>query len=237
MQLILLAAGRGSRLPKKYRDSPKGCVNINKKTLFNYNVNFYSKFKKKIIITGFKKEKLKKFISCNNFQEIFNKNYKNTNMVESMFLAKNKIHTDVIVCYSDIVFDKLVYDILKKKGNCIPLNMNWLNLWKKRMSLKSIYKDAENVILKNKSIIEIGSKLEDKLPKYQFMGLVKIKHKSFNLMYNFYRELKNSKIDMTNFINLCIKNKVVKFSYIKYKKKWLEIDSMDDIKLAKKTIQ
>ena len=31
MQLILLAAGKGSRLPKKYRDKPKCQIKIKKK--------------------------------------------------------------------------------------------------------------------------------------------------------------------------------------------------------------
>ena len=47
MQLILLSAGRGSRLPKKFRDKPKSMAIVNKKTILENNLEFYNKFKKK----------------------------------------------------------------------------------------------------------------------------------------------------------------------------------------------
>ena len=49
MQLIVLAAGRGSRLPKSHRFLPKCMALINKKTILNHNLDFYKKFKKKIL--------------------------------------------------------------------------------------------------------------------------------------------------------------------------------------------
>jgi len=55
MQLILLSAGRGSRLPKKYRSKPKCLAVVNNKTILENNLNFYNKFKDKIIVGGYKK--------------------------------------------------------------------------------------------------------------------------------------------------------------------------------------
>ena len=52
MQLVLLAAGRGSRLPKKYRNGPKCLTKIGPSTVLDYNNQFFKNFKKKIIITG-----------------------------------------------------------------------------------------------------------------------------------------------------------------------------------------
>ena len=37
MQLIILAAGRGSRLPKKFRNKPKCLAEVNKKPLIIQN--------------------------------------------------------------------------------------------------------------------------------------------------------------------------------------------------------
>ena len=62
MHLVLLAAGKGTRLPKEFRDLPKSMVNINGKTILNHNLNFYQKFEKKTIITGYKSQKLNIFI-------------------------------------------------------------------------------------------------------------------------------------------------------------------------------
>lgn len=47
MILIYLAAGRGSRLPIKFRDKPKCLVKINNKTLIERNKIFFKNFKKK----------------------------------------------------------------------------------------------------------------------------------------------------------------------------------------------
>ena len=62
MQLILLAAGKGSRLPKKFREKPKCQIKISEKTILEHNLNFYKKFKYRSIVTGFKSEKLNSFI-------------------------------------------------------------------------------------------------------------------------------------------------------------------------------
>ena len=126
MQLILLAAGRGSRLPKKFRSKPKCLVKINRRTILDYNKEFFKLFKKKIIVSGFKNHKLKKYISSNNFIEVHNKKFQSTNMVASMFKAKNKITNDVVICYGDIIFDKSIYQLLKGEGNIMPVNIKWL---------------------------------------------------------------------------------------------------------------
>ena len=86
--LVYLAAGKGSRLPKKYRKKPKCLTFINKKSILLRNLKFINKFKNKLIITGYKKNKLKKYIKKYNFREIVNKNFQTTNMVHSLMLAK-----------------------------------------------------------------------------------------------------------------------------------------------------
>ena len=52
MNLIILAAGRGTRLPKKFRNRPKCLTKIENKTLIDLNLKFYLKFEKKILISG-----------------------------------------------------------------------------------------------------------------------------------------------------------------------------------------
>ena len=44
MDLILLSAGKGSRLSKKLRSNPKSLVKVNNKAIINYNLKFYEKF-------------------------------------------------------------------------------------------------------------------------------------------------------------------------------------------------
>ena len=234
MILIYLTAGRGSRLPIKFRDKPKCLVKINNKTLIERNKIFFKNFKKKIIITGYKSIKIKKIANQFNFEVIVNKSFSRTNMVYSMFLAKKKINQDVVVCYGDIIFDHRVIKLLKNNQNILPVNKNWFKYWKKRMNKKKILEDAENLVVKNNIITHIGGKIKNDLPKYQFMGIIKLKRKTFQKLSIFFKKL-NIRTDMTNFLNTAIKSKKVKFIAKKYSSFWHEIDTNNDILVAKKS--
>ena len=83
---------------------------------------------------------------------------------------------------------------------------------------KNILKDAENLIVKKNIVSEIGTKLRiKKLPKYQFMGIIKLRKNTFKKCYEYFNKLNDEKIDMTSFLNLCIKNNILNLSVQKYK--------------------
>ena len=238
MQLIVLSAGKGSRLPTKFRSKPKCLVELNSKPLISYNNYFFNNFKNKIIVTGYKNKYLNQFSKKNNFINVINKEYSSTNMVHSLFLTKNLVKDDVLIVYGDVIFNPKIYNLLKPKKNILPINVNWLKNWRKRMSSKNILKDAENLIIKNNQLIEIGTKInKNKLPKYQFMGIVKLTKNTYRKSYNFFKQIKDKKIDMTSFLNLSIKNKIINFKVKKYKSYWYEIDTISDYKFADKEIK
>ncbi len=237
MQLIVLAAGRGSRLPKKFRNKPKCLAEVNKKPIIDYNVNFFKKFKSRLIITGYKYKYLKDFCIKNKFKMIVNKNYKSTNMVHSLFLASRIIKSDVVVCYGDIIFDPKIYKLLNKGKNVMPINSNWLKSWKKRMTLKEIKKDAENLDIKKKLLLSIGGSIRHIYPKYQYMGIFKLSKKNYVALNKLYKKINNRKIDMTNFINKALQLKKLKIATKIYKSYWYEIDTGRDLNLADKEIR
>lgn len=238
MQLIVLSAGKGSRLPKRFREKPKCLVELNSKPLILYNNNFFQNFKKKIIISGYKKFYLEKISKKIDFKNIFNKNYASTNMVYSLFLAKKFIKEDVVIVYGDVIFNKKIHNLLLEKKNILPVNVNWFKNWKKRMNLKKVFQDAENLKVKNNNLIEIGNKIDKKkIPKYQFMGIIKLRKKSFFKCHKFFQKLDDNKIDMTSFLNLCVKNKIITLNIKKYDSHWYEIDTISDYKFAKEDIK
>ena len=138
MQLIVLAAGKGSRLPKKFRQQPKCLTKINGTSLLKKNLIFFNYFKKRIIVGGYKKNLLQKITKENNFELVVNKRYRTTNMVESLFVPYKKISKDIVVCYGDVLFNHTLYNILNKSGNIMPVYTKWYQLWSKRMK-KNIY--------------------------------------------------------------------------------------------------
>jgi len=238
MQLILLAAGQGTRLPKKFKTSPKCLVKINNKTILEHNNNFYNKFKYKTIVSGYKNQKLDTFIKRNKFQKIINEKYKITNMVYSLFEVKALKSKEIVICYADIIFDPNIFEMLKKEKykSTIILKKNWLEVWKGRMNFKNIFNDAEDVIIKKNKLISIGQKIKNKLPQYQFMGIIKLKLIDFKKLKQFFIKLKNPKVDFTTFLDLSLKNKVINLNVIKTKKFWYEVDSYADINYTSKNI-
>jgi L-glutamine-phosphate cytidylyltransferase len=238
MELIILAAGKGSRLPERFRKTPKCLVKINSKELIYHNENFIKKFRTKYVVCGYKKEILKKKIKNLKCNVISNDQYKKTNMVYSLYLVRKKIKQDVVIMYGDIFFDENIYKLLKPKKNILPLNRNWLSNWKNRMGMKKALIDAEDVKIKKNIVTEIGKPInKSNLPQFQFMGLIKLKEKTFKNMMLFFKKLNNDRIDMTSFLNLCIKEKILKIEMISSNKYWFEIDTINDHKYAEKQLK
>lgn len=226
MELIILASGRGSRL--KTNNKPKCFIKVFQKTLLEHlSINF-KKFDKIFIIAGYKSFLFKK-VKFKNFRVIINKKYRSSNMVQSLYCAKKFIKTDIIIAYSDIIFDpKIINKLISKKKSSLALKQNWLSVWKKRMNTKKILKDAENIELSKNKVIAIGQKIKT-LPKAQFMGLIKLIKKDYNRSMKFYKKIKKPNIDMTSFLDLLIKNKIINLNYFLTKKFWFEIDTPNDL--------
>ena len=230
MILLILASGSGKRLKQKTKQNPKCLTNINGKPILEYLRGFMNLFNKKIIVVGYKSNKIKKFLKGTKIKFITNKNYNNTNMVESIFCASNHINEDVVIVYSDIIFDKSIFKLLKKKITTMPVKSNWLEIWKRRMNKSEIKKDAENIKINKKFLVNIGGKITNKLPKYQFMGILKIIKEDFKIMRKLYLKINNKNIDLTIFINLYIKRTKKKIFCPSTNKFWLEIDTIKDLK-------
>ena len=152
-------------------------------------------------------------------------------MVYSLFkITKKHIkNEDIVVCYSDIIFDPKIFRLFKIRKTFIPIKLDWLKLWKKRMNLKKIKKDAENIQISGKFIKTIGENISEKLPDYQFMGLVKIKNNDFFKLKKFFKKM-NKKIDFTTFLNKAISKKIINLSFKKTKTEWYEIDNQKDLR-------
>ena len=163
-------------------------------------------------------------------------------MVYSLFKSTKyikKIKKDVIVIYSDIIFDKSIFNLLKGSQSFIVIYKDWLKIWKLRNNnnLQQIKRDAEDITLKKDNLISIGGKIENSLPKYQYMGILKFRYKDFIKINDYFKTLKNKKIDFTSFINLVLKEKIIKIKVKKTNKFWFEIDNQKDLKAANKLIK
>lgn len=237
MRVIILAAGRGSRLKNLTEKKPKSLIKINKKTILQHQLDIYKKcgIKKIAIVTGYKKNlfnnlKVKKFN---------NKIWNRTNMVYSLIKAKNWLENyDCIVSYSDILIgEKTIQDLIKAKHKfTLPYNLNWKKNWKLRYSRP--LSDLETFrINKKQDIIDIGNKAKTlKEIQGQFMGLIKFTPYAWNRI-NFFLSTQNEKkenMQMTQLVQKLIKKKILKVKGIPIKDQWFEVDNFSDYLVAKK---
>ena len=177
MKAIILAAGIGSRLGNLTKLKPKCMVKILEnpllfyqlKTLKSLNINNI------YVVTGYRQNDL----NFEGVNYIFNSSYATTNMVASLFCAREVLEMgeDVLISYGDIIYNT---EILKKTINAnyqinIPIDIEWKKYWKLRM--ENPLDDAETLKLDSKfNILEIGKKTKDYRDIYgQYMGLIKIR--------------------------------------------------------------
>ena len=236
MKAIILCAGLGTRLNSS---KPKGFIVINKKTLLERCVDNLIDvgFKKKDIFfaTGFKKNLVSKKFG-KNFNYSFNKYYRVTNMVYTLFNTLKDIkNSDVLVTYSDIIYDKAnIKRILNKKSDISTLvDFKWKKIWIKKKKLLS---DSESLKIKKDKITELGKPTKNiKKIDGRYVGVLKISKHVLPNINNLYQESlkKNSKkfkkIDMTNFLNFLIKKKY-ELNFVKLSGNWNEYDDFVDLK-------
>jgi choline kinase len=231
MHLVLLAAGKSSRIYNQI-NKHKCLIKIKKKEIINHLIDnsIKNKINKVTIITGYKKNLLKKKIKKKNVNFIYNKFYSKYEMVYSIYLALKNIKDDIIISYSDILYDeKIINLIVKKKRNniLIPIKKDWLKIWNKRK--KQIFDDAETLKIKNQKLTEIGKKLTKiSDAQGQFMGILYIPNDHRENLIKIILNLKLYKKQTTFLLNTLIGKKIDIDTIATYLS-WYEFDDLDDL--------
>jgi len=240
MKAIILAAGTGSRLMPLTKDVPKCMVEYQSKPIINYILETMKDchLTDIAIVGGYKQDVLEDYLSGRKLSFFTNNNYDKTNMVSTLFQAKEFMDEDLIISYADIVYKKEVLDKLINSKNdfSVVVDRKWKELWSQRMD--NPLDDAETLKIKNNKIIEIGKKPSGYNDiEGQYIGLIKISKKIIKKVINFYSNLNKDQfydgkdfdnMYMTSFIQMIIDNLVdVKPVFIKGG--WVEVDCADDI--------
>ena len=109
MRLIVLAAGKGSRMGALGKDNPKCVLKIQKTTIIERLINQFKKYgvNNISIVVGYKSEKIKKIIG-NNYNYIFYENYKNTNNLHTLWHARNEIEEETIITFETYFLKRIL---------------------------------------------------------------------------------------------------------------------------------
>jgi len=235
MNLIICAAGSGNRLKELTKKKPKSTIKIGNKMIINHvleNFNF-KQIKKILIVVGFKKEILKKSINKKFRSKIIfveNNIYEKTGNMHSLSLAGNESQSDIIFVNADNLIEKKVIKkfILHKEKNLVLIDKN-----------KFLFDDDDPVkvrMIKNK-LFMIDKKLKLKDTNAVAVGLYKLSQNNFKKYLKISKSIFESGFINAGFIEplkRIIKKKKSISTYFPVYFKWNDIDTLDDLKIAKK---
>lgn len=236
MKGIILAAGEGRRLKPLTLDIPKCLVPYQGRPILEYTLDaFYENgITDLVIVKGYKEEK----INYPDIKYVINDRYASTNMVVSLFCAKNELNDDVVISYGDIVYKHQILKTLmeSKDDLSIVIDKEWEKLWRQRMP--DPLSDAETLKLDTQGYItELGGKPSSMSDiQGQYIGLFKISKKLWPEIFKLYNVLSSEtgntdSIDnmfMTSFLQKLI-NSNVRAKAILIHGGWIEIDSVSDL--------
>ncbi len=190
MKAIILAGGMGTRLGHYTKNLPKGMLEFNGKPLIQQQIETLraAGINDIIIVKGYEPDK----INFENIKYYENKDYANTNMVETLFAAEEELNDDILVCYADILYEKdVLKKILSSKGDIgVTVDDDYWDYWKNR--LDNPEDDTESLVIKDNKIVELGdTNCNLDKAKVRYVGLIKFSKKGVEILKKVYHKNKD----------------------------------------------
>ena len=189
MKAIILAAGKGTRLGKYTKDMPKCMLSFKGKTLIESQVETLKScgINEIIIVKGYMADKIK----LHGIKYYINEDYSNTNMVESLFSAEKEMNDELIVCYSDLLYQKsIIKKVIGSNANIgVTVDNDYWDYWKTR--LDNPQNDAESLVIKDGNIKELGeSNCGMEKTKVRYVGIIRFSKKGTVILKKVYHDNK-----------------------------------------------
>jgi len=241
---LIIAAGLGSRLKKHTENLPKCMLDFGGKTLLQRQLDVYKKnsITDISVIRGYKKEKIK-YKGLKYFE---NTDYKNNNILNSIFYAEDFINGNIIISYSDILFDSTVVNRLLKSNHDISVvvDIDWRGYYVGRKDHP--ISEAENVIFNSNNEVEKIGKINTGNQEVhgEFIGMIKLTDRGAHIFKEHFHRLKKiywnkpfqrakifQKAYLTDFIQELV-DIGIKVHCVIIESGWKEIDTVEDYKKA-----
>ena len=147
MKAIILAAGSGKRISKDFPELPKALIQVNNNSIISRQISTFKKngIDEIIVITSTFKEKF----STSDVTYVDDQKFEEHDVLGSLMEAREHIFGDVIITYSDIIFEDLILkNILQTNYDIgIAVDLDWKKAYENR-KLHPI-SEAENVLFDN----------------------------------------------------------------------------------------
>lgn len=249
-QLIILAAGMGTRLKPLTDGMPKCLVPFHDKPLVEWHYQVLKKvgIDDIIVVGGYEAQQIKNLFGSR-VKLVLNHEFDQTNMVYSLLKARDHFDSEFIVAYGDIVYEPRLLESLLKKTSAsvnVTVDLEWKSYWQERF--ENILDDAESLRLDSSNhIMSIGQKVNSvEEIQGQYIGLMKFGSDGIKLMQELLdKELSESlkgqrllcsdrsykNLYMTDLLQGMI-DQGAQIEADLVRGGWLEIDSLKDLKLG-----
>lgn len=240
MRCIFLAAGRGSRLMPLTSDRPKCLVEFRGQPFLSYAVETARAcgISDLVVVRGYRGDRIDT-PGCD-----FRDNLVGGNMVASLMSAADSLQGDVIVSYTDILYELEVFArvALCPANIAVAVDLHWRDYFSARAGdANSI---AETLRIENGLIVEIGTPAKSGLRvDAQFIGLIKFDASVSGGLQERYDRLKANVVPgpwrnspgirdafMTDFLQELIDSGIPVVA-VPVRGGWIEIDTVADYRL------
>ena len=245
MNAIIIAAGSGKRISKDVELIPKSLIKVNGKAIINYQIKILRKLgiQNIIIITG----KFNDKFDIKDVNYVHDKKHEQHDILGSLMEARKFLKNDVLVMYSDIIFEsKIIEQILNFNADIsLAVDLDWEKNYVNRNDHPK--SEAENVLLdSNNNILQIKKNIENQdYTVAEFLGIAKFSNHGCEVFiktyddaikkYNnsFHEAMSISKAYLTDMIQELIDCKI-RVTPVFISGKWCEIDTLQDLRNAEK---
>jgi choline kinase len=231
VDVIILAAGVGSRLRPLTDYIPKTMVKVSGKTIIErlFDQLTCNKDVSINVLAGYKHKILKEFLDSKGykFNFIVNEHFDKTNNMFSLSLGLDEIistNNNLIVINADCVYDdEIVKQMLISNKSCIAIDDTVFN----DESMKVILDEKGNVIEMSKQI----KKAENSFVSMDIYNFSNESKQNLNIIVKDFLQKGDINSWTEVAINLLVKNNEV-IKSMPFKNKWMEIDDLKDLEIA-----
>ena len=235
----------GLRLGELTKELPKPLIDVNGKSIIERQISSFRKagIDEITIVTGYKKDK---FI-FEDVEYVFNPKYEEVEQAFSLMTARKQISGNVIISFGDTIFeDKIIEQILNTKNDIvIGVEPKWREYYEKRMDNPPAISDF--IAIKNGKIIKLFRNLkefDEDCVITEFTGLFKLSPKGSKIITEKYTFLEQNhsgkfhdaislkKAKIIDLLQELYENGINMEAHI-LKGKWCEIDTQQDLEIAK----
>ncbi|AGK60877.1 putative sugar nucleotidyltransferase [Archaeoglobus sulfaticallidus PM70-1] len=237
MEVVILAAGLGSRLGHITSTKPKSLLRIGDKTLIRRIINTIRKYgiMDVVVVTGYKDRMIREHLrnAYNmNIEFVHNADYDITNNIYSLYLSKDALSGgDFYIINSDVLFHEKIFSILhtsKKNGLILAVDV-----------VKKLNRESMKVVLINNRVLWISKKIPTDKANGEYIGLAKVGSKEFKSLFRSLRQVMEIH-GYNEFYESAFQHMIDNGRPVTYESTrglpWIEIDTIEDLRLANEQI-